>query len=70
MNLFIAGDTQDQFVLADICKEAGHTGDPEKPVNAVFDLHLADLALKRDFITHIAADLIFTAAAPDRKSVV
>jgi len=64
MNLFITGDTQDQFTLAQVCKEAGHTGNPDLPVDAVFDMHLANLKAKRDFVAHVASDLIFTAAGP------
>jgi 3-hydroxybutyryl-CoA dehydrogenase len=64
MNLFITGDTQDQYALAQVCKEAGHTGNPDLPVDAVFDMHLTDINTKREFVAHVATDLIFTAAAP------
>lgn len=64
MNLFITGDTQDQYTLAEACKQAGHTGNPDLPVDAVFDMHLADIGTKREFVAHVSTDLIFTVAAP------
>lgn len=64
MNIFAAGQPALVEDLHVICLEAGYTHNPELPVDAVFDLHLSDLAAKHQFIEGVAAELVFTTAVP------
>jgi 3-hydroxybutyryl-CoA dehydrogenase len=64
MNIFASGQPALVEDLHNICNQAGYTHNPELPVDAVFDFHLADLQAKRHFLENVAADLIFTAVVP------
>ena len=64
MNIFASGQPALVEDLHTICNQAGYTHNPEHPVAAVFDFHLADLQAKRHFLENVAADLIFTAVVP------
>jgi 3-hydroxybutyryl-CoA dehydrogenase len=64
MNIFAAGQpalVEDVHLL---CSDHGFTHNPELPVDAVFDLHLADLGAKRHFLENLVAEVIFAAAVP------
>lgn len=64
MNIFASGLPTLVEDLHEICNLAGYTHNPELPVDAVFDFHLADMAAKRHFLENVSADLIFTTAVP------
>ncbi|MBM4424046.1 MAG: 3-hydroxybutyryl-CoA dehydrogenase [Chloroflexi bacterium] len=64
MNIFASGQPALVEDIHNICNEAGYIHNPDLPVDAVFDFHLADLPAKRQFLESVAADLIFTAAVP------
>lgn len=64
MNIFASGLPALVEDLHQICNRAGYTHNPELPVDAVFDFHLADLPAKRQFLENVSADLIFTTAVP------
>lgn len=64
MNIFASGLPPLVEDLHEICNQAGYTHNPELPVDAVFDFHLADMAAKRHFLENVSADLIFTTAVP------
>src|SRR5574341_1970190 len=64
MNIFASGLPPLVEDLHEICNLAGYTHNPELPVDAVFDFHLADLGAKRHFLENVSADLIFTTAVP------
>jgi 3-hydroxybutyryl-CoA dehydrogenase len=64
MNLFAAGQPALVEDLHELSSKAGHTHNPDQPVDAIFDFHLTDLGAKRQFVESVAAGLIFTAAVP------
>lgn len=64
MNIYADGQPALVEDLNAICIEAGHTHNPELPVDALFDFHLVDLQAKRKFLENVVAELIFTVAVP------